>query len=560
MTIRDYLGILRQRLLLALAVVALTSSTAVVLAIRQAPEYKAHARLEVALLDQGAGATHVLNDTYKFQKDIQTEAEHLKSESVATRVIARLHLKIEAQDLLKKVLIAPVPQSSVLFIEVTAPDAKLATALANGFPEEYIQDRREASIKDAASKIAQASERLTRQVAILGQYESLLHSTDPSSPSYPVIEAQRDHVRSLISDLETKRQDLSDQIGLKDSGVGEIIEHSRVADAESTSNPLRTGVLGFIIGLPLALGLSLLLDSMTDTIRNKEEIEKALGMETLGMIPFVARREQGYVVSREEPYSAAAEAFRTLRVNIESATSPAKRKLVFTSPGMGEGKTSTTANLGVAFAEAGRSALLVSADLRKPRLHHYFSVDPMPGFADTLKGEADSLDVTKEVSQNLYVLPSGTPDPRPDQLLHRVDLPRALDLLSVRRSPSSRPRNDENGSGAKPESDGEEARVSKVVGVQPQTMLIDAPPVLGAAEVSTLAAAADGVVLVMQMGVTRKQAVLRAAEQIRRTGGKVIGLVFVGTKAEKDYTQYEPEIDVKDGDSTWSKVVDTLQK
>ncbi|MEO7803964.1 MAG: CpsD/CapB family tyrosine-protein kinase, partial [Actinomycetota bacterium] len=306
--------------------------------------------------------------------------------------------------------------------------------------------------------------------------------------------------------------------------------------------------------LPLAMGLALLLDSMTNTVRSKEEAEKIIGAETLGLIPLTQSRNVGYVVSSEEPYSAAAEAFRTLRINLESSTHADKRRFLITSPGAGEGKTTTIANLGVAFAEAGRSALLVSADLRRPRLHHCFDAEASPGFSDVLKDEAHAADLTSEVRPNLYLLSSGDPESRPDQLLNNKDLRLTFDNLSIKRSQATRPRNQENGT-----SNGRK-RVSRVVGVQPQTMLIDAPPVLGAAEVSTLSAAVDGVIMVVQVGITGREAAARAAEQIRRSGGTIVGIVLVGVKSDSDYSFYGPEVDGKSSDSTWSKVVSSLQK
>lgn len=556
MTIRDYLGIVRQRLLLSAIVVALTTASAVILSLRQPPEFTVHSRLQVVPIGIGSGVGHELNTKLGFTSGVLTEAEYLKSELVANRVIERLHLKMTPQDAIKHLLVNQLPATDVLVIEVRASQPTLAVALANVFPQEYIKLRREQAVDEATDQTKLYSERITKQSKRYGELDAALRAADPNSPQYALIAGEHLRVGSLLGSLEATRQNLIDQIGLKERGAGKVLAQASVPEGESTSNPVRTGVLGFIIGLPLAMGLALLLDSMTNTVRSQEEAEKIVGAETLGLIPFSPRQNPGYVISREEPYSSVAEAFRTLRINLESTSTSEKRRFLFTSPGAGEGKTTTIANLGVAFAEAGRSALLVSADLRRPRLHHYFGAEAAPGLSDVLRDEVEAADVTTEVGPNLYLLPSGAAEPRPDVLVHTTDVAQTFELLAVRRSSATRPRNQENGTA----SGNGRKRVSKVVGVQPQTILVDSPPVLGAAEVSTLAAAVDGVVLVLQMGVTGREAAARASEQIRRSGGKIVGMVLVGVRSDRDYTLYESEIELKDGDSTWSKVVSSLQK
>lgn len=570
MTIKDYLGIVRQRIWLALITVALTTSTAVILSLRQPPEYVATSRLLVVPLALGTEAGDTLVRTFQFQRGVATEAELVRSAVVAQRVIERLRLSVHAGELIDRLQIVQLPFAEVLLITAKAPSARLASALANAFPEEYIVLRRQQAVEEAQQQTGDIGKRITFQLRRLSELDAQLNNIPVGSTNYELVKFERDRVVGLLANLEATRQALIDRTGLQERGVGKIIQRASTPTKQSTADPIRSAVLGLIIGLPLALGLALLMDSMGDTMRSKEEAERIIGVEALGLIPLTPewRRNSAYLVSREAPYSAAAEAYRTLRINLESrAISSKKRHLLFTSAGIGEGKTVTTANLGVAFGEAGRAVLLVSADLRHPRLHEFFDADVSPGLTELLRGEVEAGASAREISPNLYLLPSGSPEKRPDQLPTIVSFREALDQITVSRSTSQtvRSTNGHGGSHGNGPGDGSPGRkgrkASSKVSLQPGVVLLDAPPVLGAAEVSSLVSTVDGVVMVVQVGVTRRQAALRAAEQIRRAGGTIIGVVLIGVRGEAEslYPAYHPHV-MRSGDSTWSRVVGSLKQ
>lgn len=576
MTIRDYLTILRQRLLIAVITVALTTSTAIILSLRQAPEYTAFAKMKLEAVAVGSEAGDVLRTVYFLQGNIKTEAELLKSEMVARRVKDRLNLPHTPQDLVEKILVGDAPNNQVVAVVATADDPKLTAALANAFAEEYVKMRREQVLEEAERLTEEINGKMDATLTRLGEVDAQLRGAVPGSAKYELARRQRDQLVGRLAYNEGNRQALIDSAPVRSRGFGQIIQYALPPSERSNSDPIRAGVLGLIVGIPLALGLALLLDAMSDTIKTKEEAEKIVGTEMLGVIPLTPdwRSSSPYIVTREAPYSAAAEAYRTLRINLDSRGPRAEgRQILFTSPGMAEGKTLTSANVAIAFAEAGRSVLLVSADMRRPRLHHLFGVEPGPGLSDLLRGDVESQDVILEPSPNLYLLPSGSGEDRPDQLLNRVNLREALQDIVLARKPGARRRGrgnggyHRNGTGNEGEPrapgprNGGRARKT-VVGVQPDVILLDAPSVLGAAEVSAMASAVDGVVLVLHAGVTRRQAAARAAEQVRRAGGTVAGLVLVGVRLENDYSVYPPVSPDAAGaaDSTWSRVLSGLRR
>jgi Mrp family chromosome partitioning ATPase len=213
-------------------------------------------------------------------------------------------------------------------------------------------------------------------------------------------------------------------------------------------------------------------------------------------------------VAAADPVSKPAEAYRMLGVNLAPKINGLTRILV-TSPGSAEGKSVTAANLAVSFVEAGYRVGIVSVDFRRPRLHRYFAVRESPGLAEGLTGAVPTGRAVVQLSTNLVLVPSGNGSRHPHQLLREARFVSFLDKLS-----SFLSRNGKDGS-----RDGRSGR--------PALVILDAPAVLEAAEVSSLASLVDGIVLAIRGGRTTRDAAREAAEQIRKSGGNLLGCVLV---------------------------------
>ncbi|MEW6726183.1 MAG: CpsD/CapB family tyrosine-protein kinase [Bacillota bacterium] len=219
-------------------------------------------------------------------------------------------------------------------------------------------------------------------------------------------------------------------------------------------------------------------------------------------------RQNGHeLVTREHPKSAIAEAYRTLRTNL-GFTSPdrALRLLLVTSSGPEEGKTTTVCNLAVVLAQAGHRVLLVDCDLRKPRVHHVFSLPNLRGFTNLLLQEIDLGEVLKPGPvDGLSILTSGPLPPNPAELL---DSQRARALWPV-------------------------------LAGSFDYVLVDSPPVLAVADATILATSMDGVILVIRAGITRIDAVQNAVEQLKRADARLIGTVLNRVSVQGgDYRYY----------------------
>lgn len=213
--------------------------------------------------------------------------------------------------------------------------------------------------------------------------------------------------------------------------------------------------------------------------------------------PPVQARATGLVLLAQ-PHSPAAEAYRTLRVNLQFASlDQPLRTIVVTSAGAGDGKTTTLANLALATAEGGSRVLAVDADLRRPALHTLFGLDNRAGLTTALLEESLPLVLHDTAAPGLRVLTSGPLPPNPAELLGSR---RFEQLLAALRE-------------------------------QADFIFLDSPPAAALSDAATLAARADGVILVVDSGKTRRDLAQRAKAQLERVNAHLLGVVLAGAPA-----------------------------
>jgi len=220
------------------------------------------------------------------------------------------------------------------------------------------------------------------------------------------------------------------------------------------------------------------------------------------------RRRPPVLIAQTEPKSAASEAYRMLRTNIQFAglDQPA-RNIVFTSAAPGEGKTTSVANFAVVAAEAGSRVCLIDSDLRRPALHRLFGLQNGRGLSTALLHGFPLAELAQPTATSrLSVLTSGPPPPNPAEL---VGSRRMRELFES----------------AVPDFD---------------LVLCDSPPVISVTDGIALAAQCDGVVLVIRAGMVAHEALRRAAEQIEAVKSRILGVVLnsVDLRREGQYKYY----------------------
>ena len=202
----------------------------------------------------------------------------------------------------------------------------------------------------------------------------------------------------------------------------------------------------------------------------------------------------GMLIADSAPKSAASEAYRTLRTNIQFAGLDRPcRTIVITSATPAEGKTTTAANFGVVCAQTGSRVCLVDADLRKPSLHRVFGMDNQRGLTTALlEGKTLGDVAVTTIVPGLSVVVSG---PLPPNHAELSASKRMHDLLEAA------------------------ARDFDLV-------ICDTPPVLSVSDAVALCARCDGVILVVRAGGVSSAVVRRAAEQIDAVKGRILGVVL----------------------------------
>lgn len=295
-----------------------------------------------------------------------------------------------------------------------------------------------------------------------------------------------------------------------------ISPYVAILDGASPAVPIGTTrhqkvLLGVLVGLLLGLGGAFFLEYLDQTIKTSADIERVVGMPVLGLIPHDSalattgngRGASVVVLTRLEPDDPGVEAFRALRTNVTFVGAEKPLQLIaVTSPGPGEGKSTTAANLALALAQGGSRVLLLDGDLRRPQQHTAFRLAQEPGLTDVLVGRATAREAVRpDVIPRLDVLPSGAAPPNPSELLGSDPMRRLV--AELRR--------------------------------EYDYVIMDTPPILAVTDATVVATIADATILVMRSGETEEGAAQRAAEQLRRVRARIAGAVLNGVHQRHDY-------------------------
>jgi capsular exopolysaccharide synthesis family protein len=326
-------------------------------------------------------------------------------------------------------------------------------------------------------------------------------------------------------DVDTNRQ-LYDALLLriKQAGLAAAMRSSNVVVVDKAKAPVlpyrpnfpMNTALGLLTGLFVGVGFVLVRDRFNRNIESPGLSQAYLRLPELGVIPAarLASRRFAWLpptarvplqlasgptgVSRE--HATLAEAYRATLTSILLPTMNGEgpRVLVLTSPEAGAGKTTVTSNLGMATAEIGRRVLLIDADLRRPRLHRLFEIPNSFGLTDILRitTPLEDIPVNQLVRQTkipgLSLVPSG---PTTDGLSSLLYSPRLTEFLQ---------------------------RVAKEFDL----VLIDAPPMLHFADARVLGRHADGVILVLRSGHTKRDAAMLARQRFDEDGTSILGTIL----------------------------------
>lgn len=194
--------------------------------------------------------------------------------------------------------------------------------------------------------------------------------------------------------------------------------------------------------------------------------------------------------------SAVSEEYKTIRINIHFSSVEKKarnRTLVITSPGFGEGKSTTTSNLAISMALQGERVLIIDADLRNPNMHSFFSIQNTTGLTNVLMGEKTLEEAVSHTEiGRLEVLTSGQAPFNPSKLLGSQAMKELMESALK----------------------------------QYDIVLFDSPPVLEITNTLILANQCDGVILVINQRKTKNGKAIEAKKALEFAKAKLIGFVL----------------------------------
>ena len=261
--------------------------------------------------------------------------------------------------------------------------------------------------------------------------------------------------------------------------------------------------LSMVVGLILGLSLAFFIEYLDTSIKTMDDVERYLGVSVLAVIPKGAK-----FLSQDDPNSRFAEGYRILcaKLNLTGARSSA-RSITVLSGGPGEGKSTTTFNLGWVCAQSGMKVLMVDGDIRRPNIHNALKIENTLGLGEYLAGQASLDELIQSTSiPNMEVLTAGNLGPEDLGGFSRARIASLLDIC--------RPNYD--------------------------VVLFDSPPVLGISDASVISQEVDVTLLLIQHRRYPRNVSQRAKRVIEDVGGKLFGVILnnVNIKTDDNYYYY----------------------
>lgn len=429
MELTDYIRILRKNWLVILAATLLGLGVAAGWSLTRTPQYQSSSTVFVST-QAGSTVAELQQGSNFTQSRVTTYANLVTTPIVMNPVIAELGLGVSASELAQRVEASSAVNTTLITIAVTDADPVMAADIANALG---------ASLTSAVERLETPSGVQTSPVR-LSRVKDALPPPTPTSPNVPL--------------------NLS---------------------------------LGGLVGLALGVGAAFLRARHDTRIRAPRDVELVTDRPIIGSIAFDPKAKERPLIVHADPLSRRAESFRAVRTNLQFLDMGGRSSFVVTSSVPGEGKSTTTINLAIALADAGKRVALVDADLRKPKAAEYLGIEGGAGLTDVLIRRARIGDVMLPWGhRSLYVLPAGKIPPNPSELLGSAQMRALMEILE---------------------------REFDVV-------LCDAPPLLPVTDAAVLAKVTSGAIVVVSAGRTNRHQLKGAVDALDTVGAKIAGIVM----------------------------------
>lgn len=504
---------------------------------------------------QDEGIVALSQETQEMVKQL-VEFESLYQEAVTDRKTYEKRLEYLKSQLgeLRRTLetdLADISHPLILELrqKIAESEAKLVNFKAQGIPESYPDFKKE---NERLASLKRTLTEETKKVLLarypvhdpLKPYQEILEKIITAETEVEALQAKEDALKKIV-DQHLLKLDTLPEKSLKLARLErakklnenlymmmkEKYEESRITRAgqigkirivdpavppEFPISPKKklNLILATLVGLGLGIGVVFFLEYLDNSVRTVEDVER-LQLPLLGSIPDIEPEKQNglwralpkkkgsedevgrlatRLVTHLKPKSPYSEAYRSLRTQIQySRSEKPVQTILVSSPGPGEGKSTSVTNLAITMAQMGSKTILVDSDLRRPVLHSLFDLKRDVGLSNYLVGRAEIEEVIRPTSvDNLYLISCGILPPNPSELLGSKRMQELIQQL-------------------KNEYD---------------YVLFDSPPLIAVTDAVVMAPWVDGVVLVLRSGKTDRDAAVRAFELLRNVKANVLGTLL----------------------------------
>jgi succinoglycan biosynthesis transport protein ExoP len=427
----DYIRILRKHWITITAFVLVGLATAAAATIAMTPKYEASSLVYVQVQTSGSVGDLAQGSTF-IRSQVKSFAEVVGTPRVLDSAITSLGLDESAAHLAQSI-VATAPVDTVnITISVTRDSPTEAAEIANAVTSSFRQAVQEITASGTPAQSSQVSVSVLRD------------ATAPTSPVSP----------STLINL----------------------------------------TIGALVGLLVGFGIVIARELLDTRIRGERDVRAITESPIIGGISFDPNAVQKPLIVQDDPHSVRAEAFRTLRTNLQFLDlESGSKSFVVTSSIPSEGKTTTSANLAIALADSGVRVLLIDADLRRPKIANYMGLEGAVGLTDVLISRAELQDVLQPWGRgNMTILPAGSIPPNPSELLGS----RAM------------------------------ASLLRTLESEFDLVLLDLPPLLPVTDAALVSKLTKGALLVVAAGRTHKGELAGAVAALENVGANVAGVIL----------------------------------
>ena len=522
LALRDYLRVLSRRKWIVLQAIVIVPLAAVLLSLRQHALYQSSADvlLRYQTLPSALSGISDPNAT-PFSNNPQqvhdTQIQLARLPVVAKQAADALPKSgVDGSSLLADSSVSSVGDTDLLRFTVTEPSATLAEQLATTYAKAYTSYRKQIDTTAVTTSLRDLARRID-ELQTVGTRQALANAN--------TLQGRADQLRTLLA--------------LERSNAVLVREASGATKVRP--RPTRYGLLGLGLGIVLGIGLAFLRDAFDTRVRSAEEVGELVDLPLLGRLPAPPRHLQveERPVMLAEPLSHGAEAFRILRSNLELASFSRRAQVIMvTSAVEKEGKSTTAANLAVAFARAGKHTALVDLDLRRPAIRRLFGVDgEQPGVTNVVVGHSRLDEALVDValnrhdllSEHVSTVPNGNGNGNGARTNGRIVVEAPLEVLVA---------------GALPPNPGEfvgNEGVRRLLGElreRVDVVVVDAPPLLHVGDALTISTFVDALIFTVRADRATRPVLSEAARALAQSPAEKLGFVLCGAAGIEAYGYY----------------------